>query len=137
MLRFHAQHNGQAVSEMSLAGTYLVGSDGVPLRAEMEFRDSQIVCAKRADGPAGLALLWPVAGCGAMLIETGRLMERERPYNLTLELVRGRLTRINQKREDWGLYDYDGVETISEQIDKARDLFIRALQYDALAEQAR
>lgn len=127
MLKFQVHHNGRPVSDMDLAGTYLVGSDGVPLRAELEFRDSQIVCAKRADGPAGLAVLWPIPGCGAILSETGRLMDREQPYNLMLELVRGRLTRINQKREDWGLFDFEGIEPVSIQIDKARDKFIDAL----------
>jgi hypothetical protein len=137
MLRFQVHHAGRAVGEMDLAGTYLVGSDGVPLRAEVEFRDSQIICAKRADGPAGLAVLWPVPGCGAILAETGRLMDREQPYNLVLELVRGRLTRINQKREDWGLFDYEGIEPVGAQIDKARDLFINALCTDAPIEQSR
>lgn len=137
MLRFLVHHNGRPVSEMDLAGTYLVGSDGVPLRAEMEFRDSQIVCAKRADGPAGLAVLWPIPGCGALLSETGRLMDRDQPYNLILELVRGRLTRINQKREDWGLFDFEGVEPVAAQIDKARDLFITALCADTPVEQSK
>ena len=137
MLRFLVHHNGRPVSEMDLAGTYLVGSDGVPLRAEMEFRDSQIVCAKRADGPAGLAVLWPIPGCGAILSETGRLMDRDQPYNLILELVRGRLTRINQKREDWGLFDFEGVEPVAAQIDKARDLFIVALCADTPVEQSK
>lgn len=137
MLRFQVHHNGRPVSDMDLAGTYLVGSDGVPLRAELEFRDSQIVCAKRADGPAGLAVLWPIPGGGAILSETGRLMDRDQPYNLLLELVRGRLTRINQKREDWGLFDYEGVEPVAAQIDKARDLFIDALCADSPMEQSK
>jgi GH35 family endo-1,4-beta-xylanase len=122
---------------MDLAGVYLVGSDGVPLRSEVEFREGRLVCAKRADGPAGLAVLWPVPGCGAMLMETGRLMDREQPYNLALELARGRLTRINQKREDWGLYDFEGTEAVIGQVDKARDLFIEALKTDGLVEQSR
>ena len=52
MLRFVVNRDGNAVQQMDLAGAYVVGSDGVPLRAEMEFRESHIVCAKRADGPA-------------------------------------------------------------------------------------
>jgi len=116
---------------------YLLGSDGVALRAEVEFRDSQVVCAKRADGPAGLALLWPILDCGALLLETGRLMDREKPYNLVLELARGQLTRLNQKREDWGLFDFEGVEPVAAQIHKARDLFIEALKATAVAKQTK
>jgi len=137
MLCFTLRRNGAAVTELNLDGAYVVGSDGVPLRAEVEFRDSHLLCAKRAEGPAGLALLWPVPGCGAVLLETGRLVDREKPYNLSLELVRGRLTRINQKREDWGLFDFEGIEPVAAEIDKARDLFVDALKADSVPEQSR
>ena len=137
MLRFNVNRNGRSVGELDLASAYLLGSDGVALRAELEFRDSLLVCAKRADGPAGLALLWPIPDCGAILLETGRLMDRDRPYSLPLELVRGRLTRINQKREDWGLFDFEGIEPVADQIDQARDLFIEGLKADSVAEQSR
>ena len=137
MLSFNVNRGGRSVGEMDLAGAYLVGSEGVPLPCEVEFRDSQVVCAKRADGPAGLALLWPVPGCGALLLETSRLMDREKPYNLALELARGRLMRIDQKREDWGLFDFEGVEHVAHQIDKGRQLFIEAVKADSLVEQSR
>lgn len=136
MLSFYTHRNGQAVKQADLAGAHLIGSDGVPLRAEMEFKDAKIVCAKRQDGAAALVLLWPIKGCGALLVETSRLMDRETPYNLTLELVRGRLTKINQKREDWGLFDYEGVEPVAVQINEARDLFIEALKEDSLEAQS-
>ena len=93
-------------------------------------KGSMITCQKRADGPAGLAVVWSVPGCGQILLETSRLIDRDKPYNLPLELVRGRLMRINQKREDWGLFDFDGFEPIAAEIDKARDLFIEAVKAD-------
>lgn len=137
MLRFVVNQDGNAVQHMDLAGAYVVGSDGVPLRAELEFRDSHIVCAKRADGPAALALLWPVPGWGALLLETSRLMDREEPYNLPLELARSRLMRINLKREDWGLFDFEGVEALNVEYEQGRDLLVEALKADSTAEQAK
>lgn len=137
MLSFTVHPTEPGAPPVKLDGAYVVGSDGVPLRAELEMRNSRVVCAKRADGPAGLALVWPVPGSGALLLETSRLMDREKPYNLTLELVRGRLMHINQKREDWGLFDFDGVENVADEIDQARDLMVRALQTDEPADQAR
>ena len=118
MLRFAVTREGSAVRDLDLSGAYVVGSDGVPLRAELEFRDSQVICAKRADGPAALSLVWPVRGCGTMMLETSRLMDRDQPYNLSLELARGRLTRINLKREDWGLFDFEGVEPVANEINR-------------------
>ena len=136
MLRFFVNRDGDAVQEMDLAGAYVVGSDGVPLRAELDFRESQIVCAKRADGPAALALLWPVTGCGVMLLETSRLMDREKPYNLPLELARGRLMRISLKREDWGLFDFEGIEPLNAEYEIGRDLLVDALKADSPVQQS-
>ena len=135
MLRFVVSKDGSAVREMDLAGAYVVGSDGVPLRAELEFRESQIICSKRADGPAALAVLWPVTGCGAMLMETSRLMDRDQPYNLPLELARGRLMRISLKREDWGMFDFEGVEALNAEYEQGRDLLVEALKADSIAQQ--
>lgn len=137
MLSFNVHTADSDSLPVKLDGAYVVGSDGVPLRAELEIRNSRVICAKRADGPAGLALVWPVPGSGTMLLETSRLMDREKPYNLALELVRGRLMRINQKREDWGLFDFDGVEGVSAEIDEARDLMVEALKADDGVKQTR
>ena len=134
MLRFDVFSNGRPAEQQSLQGAYLVGSDGVPLRAELKFQSGQIICTKRAAGPAALALPWHVRGFGTVMQETVRLPEREQAYNLHMELVRGRLMRIAQKREDWGLFDYEGCEPITGRISKARDLLIRALQAETSAE---
>ncbi|UCD27927.1 MAG: endo-1,4-beta-xylanase [Planctomycetota bacterium] len=130
MLRFTLNSNGQEAEELTLDGAYAVGSEGVPLRAELIFSESELVCTKRTEGPAGVALLWPVKDFGSVILETSRLMDREDPYVMALELVRGRLMRINQKREDWGLFDCEGVEEITDEIDQARALFIEAIKAD-------
>lgn len=126
----------------NLSGAYVVGSEGVPLPADIVVRDGQLVCQKRADGPAGVSLLWSIDQCGTVMLETGRLMDREKPYHLVQELTRGRLTRIQQKREDWGLFDWEGVDHLNAELDKARNLFIESLKSsepekrDQLAEEA-
>jgi endo-1,4-beta-xylanase len=137
MLRFEVYKDGRPADQLTLQGAYLVASDGVAVRADISFKKGMIVCTKRTAGPAALALLWPVQGVGHIMQETTRLPERDRPYNLHAELVRGRLLRIAQKREDWGLYDFEGSEDISARVDKARDLLIEAFKADSGAEAAR
>lgn len=136
MLRFAIHPGGLASKGIHLPGAYVVGSDGVPLRAEIEYKDQQIRLVKRAEGPAGLALLWPVPGAGYLMMETSRLLEREQPYSLSMELVRGRLMRMSHKREEWGLFDFDGIQPVAAEIDRARDLFVQALKADSLATQS-
>ena len=58
MLRFAVYRNGKPVDSVNLDGAYLVGSDGVPVRAEIEFQRGEIICRKRSTDPAALALLY-------------------------------------------------------------------------------
>ncbi|MFO0840090.1 MAG: hypothetical protein U1D55_16405 [Phycisphaerae bacterium] len=113
----------------TLSGAYLVGADGVPSRGEVRLSGKQIVCESRNTDPLGLSLLWPVQGLGALQLETTRLVARDKPYHLHVELARHRLLRISLKREEWGLFDYSGVESIAGEIERAQELFIAALQH--------
>ena len=130
MLSFAVYSNGKPADRVNLTGSYVVGTDDVPLRAEIAFKDGIIRCKKRAAGPAGLALLWDVPDIGRIMLETIRVPEREKPYILQIELVRARLMRINQKLEDWGLLDYAGVEDITALAREGRETLIKALQAD-------
>ena len=136
MLSFAVYSNGQPVEKIDLAGAYVVGTDDVPLRADISFRDGVIECTKRAAGPAGLALLWEVSGAGRIMLETIRVPERDKPYILQVELARARLMRINHKLEDWGLLDYAGVEDVAAQITRGRETLIKALKADTPADAA-
>lgn len=136
MISFVVHANGKLADKVNLSGAYVVGSDDVPLRAELSFKNGIIACKKRAAGPAGLALLWEVEGAGTILIETIRVQERETPYILQVELARGRLMRIAHKLEDWGLFDYEGTRELGARVDAARDILIRALQADDPAKAA-
>lgn len=130
MLRFRVFSDGKVAEHLDLSAAYLVGSDGVPVRAEIEFSNGEIVCKKRVGGPVGLALLWPVPGFGRVMLETTRLQERDQPYILQLELARSRLMRLSHKQEDWELEDPDSLKTLNDKVAQARDRLIDALQAD-------
>ena len=132
MLCFAVYSDGKPASRVNLAGAYLLGTDDVPLRADIAFKGGLITCQKRASGPAGLVLLWPVNGVGTMMLETVRVPERKRPYVLQVELARARLIRLFQKLEDWGLTDQEELAPVMGQIQAAREQLIRALQADDL-----
>lgn len=127
MLRIRVFENGVAAKSVDLSTAYLVGNDRVPLRAELKFTHGEIVFDTRSRGAAALCILWPVDGIGQIMLETCRLQERKAPYNLNLELARGQLMRIAQKREDWGLYDFQEGEDLYREIDAARQMLVEAL----------
>lgn len=111
-----------------LQGAHLLGTDNVPVRGEISRCESEIRCAARTSDPVALSLLWPVPDYGMVQLQTTRLPPRDRPYHLHLELARHLLMRISVKREEWGLFDFPGMDEIAERIDTARDAFIRGLQ---------
>ena len=128
MLRFEVYRNGAPVREIDLAGAYVFGQEGIPVRADLAAADGQISCIKQVPGACGLALLWDAKPSGRYLLSTARLPERAEPYNLNVELARAQTMRIVQKREDWGLFDYDNARSLDGEIQAVLRQFIEALK---------
>jgi hypothetical protein len=126
-VRFQVFKNGKPVGKFTLCGAYLFGGDGIGIRrAQISFKNGFIECEKPNLETAGLALLWPIDGFGKVLLPTTCLPERERPYNLNVEIARAKLMQIVNKREDWLFFDsIAGLTDISKE---AQDLFIQAIQ---------
>lgn len=137
MLAFSIFVKGEAPAEFDLTGAYLVGSDDVALRGEITYRKGLVTCKKRTAGPAGLCLPWTLETGQRIMLETARLIERDRPYVLQVELLRGRLTRISQKLEDWGFLDNDDGQPFMERFDRCRDKLVDALQAASTDDAAR
>ena len=128
MHRFECYPSDRRKLPPDLHGAHLVGSDNVPLRADITWANNAIRCTPRMQDPVGISLLWPVPDFGTIQLQTTRLPAREEPYNLNVELARHQLMRLTVKREEWGLFDYPGMDDIAAHIDHCRDLFVLALQ---------
>ena len=126
-MKFRIFSKGQVVDKFELVGAYLFGTDGIAIRrAQITFKDGLVVCGKPNLGTAGLALLWPVEGFGKVLLPTTCLPERQRPYNLNVEIARAKLMQITNKREDWSFFaEIEGPTDIAKE---AQKLLIAAIQ---------
>ena len=126
-MRFEVFQNGQIADKFRICGAYIFGTDGIGIRrAKIRFKNGLIECERPNLETAGLALLWPVNGLGRMLLPTTCLPEKDKPYNLNLEIARAKLMQVVTKREDWSFFDgLEGLEDISKQ---ACNLFIQAIQ---------
>ncbi len=129
MLRFRVFKDGAIPPDLDLSTAYLVGSDAVPIRGEFTYANGEIICRKRAAGPAALTLMWETKHFGSVMLETTRLPERDEPYILNLELARGRVMRLMQKREEWGLFDITEAAAVNEKAIEARDLLLEAITH--------
>ncbi len=137
MLRFEVYRDGKPADDIDLAGAYLFGQDGIPVRADIAFADGVIHCRKHAPGPCGLAVVWDAGKVGRFLIPTTRLPERGRPYNLNLELARAQMMQTARKREDWGLFDYRDAGQLNKQYRAVGRKFIEAIKCHDPAEAAK
>jgi len=137
MLTFDAYRDGESVAEIDLAGAYVFGQDSIPVRADLTVDGGRISCVKRVPGACGLTLLWEAGSAGRLLLSTTRLPEREKRYNLNVELARGQMMRLAQKLEDWGLFDYADAKPLNEEFEQVRKVFVEALKCDVPPEAAR
>jgi hypothetical protein len=126
-VKFQVFKNGKIVDKFLLCGACLFGGDGIGIRrAQITFKNGMIECKKANLETAGLSLLWPIEDFGKVLLPTTCLPERERPYNLNVEIARAKLMQIVNKREDWLFFN--NVEGLTDISEKAHDLFIKAIQ---------
>lgn len=126
-MKFQVYKKGKLVKDFTLCGAHMFGTDGVGIRrARIGFRNGTVECKRSNLETAGLALLWHVEGFGKVLLSTTCLPERKRPYILNVEIARGKLMQIVNKREDWSFFD--GLGPLSELANKTQALFIKALQ---------
>src|SRR4051812_47637155 len=103
-VRFEIYREGKRLTQFTPLAACALGQEGTPIGGDVVFRDG-VLSVNRVDGQAlGVALLWDVGGPGSFVLETARLKHREKPYVLNVELARGRLMRILQKKEDWNLF---------------------------------
>ena len=101
-MKFQVFKDGKVVSDFTLCGAYLFGTDGITIRrAKITFRNGIVECKKPNLGTAGLVLLWPIDGFGKVLLPTTCLPERPEPFILNVEIARAKLMQIVNKREDW------------------------------------
>jgi len=126
-VKFQIFKKGKAVDKFQLGGGYLLGNDGIAIRkAQITCEGDVIECKKSNMETAGLVLLWPVENFGRVLLPTTCLPERDRPYNLNIEIARAKLMQIINKREEWSFFE--GIDGSADSSKQARDLFIQAVQ---------
>lgn len=84
-----------------LRKAYLTGLDRTPSRLNIEFRQGLMVCHRENNESGRLFVPWPVEGQGTPIVGTATLAERAQPYNLAVELARGKLNDVRNQLADW------------------------------------
>jgi hypothetical protein len=90
---------------------YLSGADGRVFPTRIEILDNIVGCRRTTSESAKFHVVWPVEGRGRLVIPTASLPEREQPYNLAVELARGKVVQVRNQVAQWELA---GLQTPTE-----------------------
>lgn len=84
-----------------LRKSYVTGLDRTPSRLSVEIRKDIMICQRSTTESGRLFAPWQVEGVGTQFIGTATLGERPEPYNLSIELARGKLNDVRNQLADW------------------------------------
>src|SRR5579864_1563121 len=84
-----------------LRKAYMTGLDRTPGRVAVELRPGLLICYREFPESGRLHIPWPLDGYGTPIVATATLAEREEPYELAVELARGKLNEVRNQAADW------------------------------------
>ena len=82
---------------------FLTGADGRVFSTRIEVAENIVACRRTSSESVKFHVVWPVDGFGRMMICTASLPERDEPYELTLELARGKIVQVRNQLAQWEL----------------------------------
>src|SRR3954451_21203375 len=109
-----------------LRKAYLTGLDRTPSRLNLEFRPGLMICHRESNESGRLFTPWPVEGFGTPIVGTATLAERPEPYNLAVELARGKLNDVRNQLADWRQMGLRSPAELDGVLAEAHRAFIRA-----------
>jgi hypothetical protein len=101
VLRFRYLPADLASTFPDLRKAYVTGLDRTPGRMSVEIRPGQLIGHRESPESGRLHVPWPVEGFGTPILATATLAERAEPYDLAVELARGRLNDVRNQLADW------------------------------------
>jgi hypothetical protein len=124
-----AQLPGEAVRELErtcLAG----GPDNMPYPTELYISGNTLNLTRAVDDSGHLVAPWFVDGFGRLMGSSATLSERPEPYNLLVELARGKVNQVRCQAADWQAGGLQLAAELESRIDEASLTFGRAVCSD-------
>ncbi len=126
VLKFQVTSPDAASRLTDLRKAYVTGLDRTPTRLTVEFRQGVMVCHRDVGESGRLFVPWPVPGHGTPIVGTATLAERREPYNLAVELARGKLNDVRNQLADWRQMGLRSPAQLDGVLAKAQSAFIKA-----------
>lgn len=84
-----------------LRQAYMTGLDRTPGRLAVDLRPGMLICHREFPESGRLHIPWNIKGFGRPIVATATLAERDEPYDLSVELARGKLNDVRNQAADW------------------------------------
>ena len=125
MIRF-AAHDDGPIKALPLVNAHLLAAGDVAIPGKVTHSDGYIVCPT-VNHSVALCLQCDAGPMGRIMLQTCLLPDRDRPYDLVIELARHRIKTFIAKSEEWQMFDLDPDHGAVRQWERARSLFSKAL----------
>ncbi len=126
-LRFALYPPGSVEKRNELLGAYLTGLDRSPWPTETWFEQGRLVCRRDVSESGVLHVPWQIGGRGTFMLHTGALLERDEPYQLVVELARGKWGQVRRHLGDWELAGWEPPSELRSRARQIQHLFSRTI----------
>jgi GH35 family endo-1,4-beta-xylanase len=111
------------------------GPDNMPWPSELRFSADQLHIRRPVDESGYLIVPWTIDGRGQLMSASATLIERARPYNLLVELARGKVNQVRSQAFNWCSAGLELTPALEQLLHDANRAFGRAVT-GASAEEA-
>lgn len=103
------------------------GPDNMPWPTELRLKTDSLAASRNVDESGYLVVPWSVDKVGRLMGTTATLMERPVPYNLLIELARGKVNQLRCQAADWKSGGLQIGDKLAQMIDDASRSFVHAV----------
>src|SRR5262245_18530713 len=79
----------------------LGGQDNMPYAAQIVVEPDRLLVVRHTDESGYVMAPWEVEGAGRLMTSTPTVIERDQPYQLQVELARGKVNQVRSQAADW------------------------------------
>jgi hypothetical protein len=103
------------------------GQDHMPYPTQSAVAPGQLTLTRTTDESGSLIAPWTIANAGRFLVASATLIERDQPYQLPLELARGKINQVRTQTSDWQMGGLQVPMNLNRQVRGATLAFSRAV----------
>lgn len=103
------------------------GPDNMPWPTNLRLAAHQLIFSRLVDESGFLIVPWSINGRGRLMGTSATLIERSHPYNLLVELARGKVNQVRSQAFDWRAGGLVLPPQLEQRIDEASRAFAHAV----------